>query len=222
MYIDAAGRGSGGVNMKYLKMVFIGLIFLSPSILSAGEISQIKGYKGAKWGMSPGQVKTALNLKGVREKSFERYTFKEIPFEKSDYIGFDFGGPLILGCWFYHGKLYHVKVPFYESDQKTTDVRMALGKKYGEPSIIGLKDINGECDIKGEPKTYTECAVWNTGDSRVTLWGGLTGMSNGYAQKIDYENLTLSQKAKDAEELKKKKDGEEYKREKAKELNEQL
>ncbi len=47
-------------------------------------------------------------------------------------------------------------------------------------------------------------------------------MSYGYAQKIDYENLTLSQKAKDAEELKKKKDGEEYKREKAKELNEQL
>ncbi len=47
MCIDAAGRGSGGVNMKYLKMVFIGLIFLSPSIISAGEISQIKGYKGA-------------------------------------------------------------------------------------------------------------------------------------------------------------------------------
>jgi len=188
--------------MKQWKMVFFGLILFIPSGASAYETERISGYKGARWGMSPVQVKKVLNLK-VAKTAYARSS--KIPYKNSDYVGFNFGGSLILECWFYHGKLYRVRHPFKAGDIKTYDVRMAREDKYGKPAIVGAGNIQTkECDAKGDD-TGTECFVWNAGISRITLWGGMTGLSKGYARNVDYEEVISGQKARDEVELKKHK-----------------
>lgn len=204
-------------NFRVLRWrILICLIFSSASS-GAGDF-KIDGYKEAKWGMSPSQVKQALKL-DVKEQVGHSGAYKQ-----SDYVRFKLQGPLLIECWFFHGKLYRVKYPFFSSDQKTSDARNVLEKKYGKPTARGFLNA-GTCTAQGDggkENGYTECVSWTEGASRITLWGSTAGTSQGYARDVDYENLEMRRLAEDEAKATKKADGQHYKDSKLQQLKDQL
>lgn len=181
--------------------VAVALCFSSSNSFAteAGRL-KLNGYKDARWGMSPVQVKQALKLE-VREQRVKQ----NWRYETSDDLEFHLDGTLYLECLFFHGKLYFVKLPFYFNNQKTLDVKAALVKKYGKPAT------------SGSDKFY-EKIIWDDGVSRITL----NGQANGYASNVVYENLALSQSAKKEEKLNEEKEQKQRERENRESLNKQL
>ena len=110
------------------------------------------GYKNAKWGMSPIQVKNVL--KGEIIDSGER--------DFISYIEYNIGAGKTLKCWFYKNRFYQV---WYNPRLKDDDelgaeaVLRALTKKYGTGKIL-----KGAVTFLGLPRLTI---IWDDGITEI-------------------------------------------------------
>lgn len=114
------------------------------------------GFRGAKWGMAPEEVKAALGAK-VNEES-----------EKNGdrFISFDLGEGKKVACWFYDNRFYHATYsPAVKegSVQAFTEFLARLTGEHGD----GSTEITGQTD----PTTFMPLFMvkWEDDTSTVTM-----------------------------------------------------
>jgi len=136
------------------------------SVASPGRL-KLDGYRAAKWGMSPSQVKHALKLK--------------VSSEESDTIWFNVNGKKQLKCGFFHGKFYSANY-YIKGEESATDVEATLVKKYGDPTN------RRESEVAYVGKMLT--ADWDDGSNAIWFMA-----SGGLAKNVLYTNLKISRMA---------------------------
>lgn len=105
------------------------------------------GYKDAKWGMSPDEVKKALSMRVIREDK--------------DFIAFD-----KVRCWFYKNRFYHAQYEpkLHDGDQKGFQaVVNALEEKFGSG-----KELKNQVDAL--LKTPLLVYLWEDELTTIRLW----------------------------------------------------
>lgn len=192
-------KGWTKVNISPLsKQGWIFSALLSDKPVNASSLGALGGgYKNAKWGMSPTQVKNVL--KGEIIDSGER--------DFISYIEYNIGAGKTLKCWFYKNRFYQV---WYTPGLKDDDeegakaVLMALTKKYGPGKIL-----KGDVDSLGFPKLTI---IWDDGITEIKYrmyhpdpskypreWRHLSRKSSSlwvsYANKKIRDNINREEKA---------------------------
>ena len=145
---------------KYLLCLVIFIILNMFSYCFADNLGN--GYKGAKWGMPPEEVKNILKDSGdypysVFDQSDPQYGyilifFEEKPGDRQERIN----------CYFYDDQLYGVKyIPYGYTGRDENNILKTMKQKYGNP-----KSIFNSKDGFGFPiKAYE----WNNNTTKISL-----------------------------------------------------
>lgn len=144
-----------------MKNMTMGIIMIfAANICFAGSLGD--GYKGAKWGMSPEEVKSALKNSGdypysVFDQSEQGYGYRLIFYEEKPGDRQE-----RINCFFDDDKLYGIKyIPYGYTGKGEEYILKEMKEKYGKPN----KDYKGRDGFGFPVKVYE----WNDGKTKISL-----------------------------------------------------
>lgn len=155
------------------KAVMSIMMFLAANICFAGNLGG--GYMGAKWGMSPDEVKnTVINSGNYPYSVFDQFEpqygyrlifYEEKPGDRQEKINF----------YFDNDKLYGVKyMPYGSTGRDEKIILKEMKKKYGNPN----KTYNGRDGFGFLVKVYE----WNDGTTKISLQAKIT---SAFSTQVD-------------------------------------